>query len=642
MQKTRTRLWSVLLTVAMLLTLLPTTALAEEGDVAQVGDATYATLQNAIEAAGNGDTVTLLKDASGDGVVVPSGSNIIFDFAGHTYNIDGTTVGSAGTETNGFQLLRDSDVEFQNGTLVSAKAEILIQNYSDLTLRDMVLISEKSKAYALSNNFGEVNIVGSTSITAASGGVAFDVYYWPSNGYGDGVSVTVNTTGTITGTIEYGSDSSETGEADIAEKAKLYIKQGTVQGAISTYGLGDTGETGVAISGGTFTSSVKEYVVEGLGYELNNQGEYSYYETLDEALSYAKPGAEITDLTDEGGGEALNVAIVTFDPNNGSRDWSVPVVVGDSVARPADPERAGYRFVGWYLNGYFYDFGAPVTADLTLTALWREIGGSSGSTEPTYVAALEKMTNGSAVVSPKQAQEGDEVTITVTPDAGYVVDEVIVTDAHGDDVRVYEEGNNVYTFTMPDSRVTIEVTFKAKETAPAVPTAPAGWVNPFADVAANAWYYDAVGYANANGLMGGTSATTFAPNGAMNRSMVWTVIARLAGQTISGATWAEDAKAWAVAQGVSDGTNPDGNVTREELVTMLYRYAGSPEMGVPELGLIGGYPDAASVSDWAQNALAWALSTGVIDGRDGKLASGESVTRAEAATILARFHLLTK
>ena len=151
-----------------------------------------------------------------------------------------------------------------------------------------------------------------------------------------------------------------------------------------------------------------------------------------------------------------------------------------------------------------------------------------------------------------------------------------------------------------------------------------------------------MGYANANGLMGGTSATTFAPNGAMNRSMVWTVIARLAGQTISGANWAEDAKAWAVAQGVSDGTNPDGNVTREELVTMLYRYIGSPVMNVPELGLINSYPDAASVSDWAQNALAWALSRGIIDGRDGKLASGESVTRAEAATILARFHLLTK
>ena len=125
----------------------------------------------------------------------------------------------------------------------------------------------------------------------------------------------------------------------------------------------------------------------------------------------------------------------------------------------------------------------------------------------------------------------------------------------------------------------------------------------------------------------------------MNRSMVWTVIARLAGQTITGTTWAEDAKAWAVAQGVSDGTNPDGSVTREELVTMLYRYAGSPAMNVPELALIGSYPDSVSVSDWAQNAFAWALSQGIIDGRDGKLAAGESVTRAEAATILARFHL---
>ena len=128
----------------------------------------------------------------------------------------------------------------------------------------------------------------------------------------------------------------------------------------------------------------------------------------------------------------------------------------------------------------------------------------------------------------------------------------------------------------------------------------------------------------------------------MNRAMVWTVIARLDGQTVAGASWAEDAKAWAVAQGVSDGTNPDGNVTREELVTMLYRYIGSPAMNVPELGLIGNYSDSADMSAWAQNAFAWALSRGIIDGRDGKLASGESVTRAEAATILARFHLLTK
>lgn len=265
---------------------------------------------------------------------------------------------------------------------------------------------------------------------------------------------------------------------------------------------------------------------------------------------------------------------------------------------------------------------------------------------PTWDITVEDSDNGDVEVSPEEAKPTTTITITVTPDKGYAVAEVVVTAENGKEITVTDKGNGKYTFSMPNSDVTIEVTFQPVSGGAAgsdlTITAPTGWVNPFTDVAANAWYYDAVGYANANGLMGGTSATTFAPNGAMNRSMVWTVIARLAGQTISGANWAEDAKAWAVAQGVSDGTNPDGNVTREELVTMLYRYIGSPVMNVPELGLINGYPDAASVSDWAQNAFAWALSRGIIDGRDGKLASGESVTRAEAATILARFHLLTK
>lgn len=142
--------------------------------------------------------------------------------------------------------------------------------------------------------------------------------------------------------------------------------------------------------------------------------------------------------------------------------------------------------------------------------------------------------------------------------------------------------------------------------------------------------------------MGDVGNNAFDPEGSMNRSMVWTVIACLAGQTIGGITWAEDAKAWAVTRGVSDGTDPDGDVTREELVTMLYRYTGSPAMDVPELGFIGNYPDSVDVSDWLQVAFAWAISKGFIDGRDGQLAPGDPVTRAEAATILARIHVLSK
>lgn len=266
-------------------------------------------------------------------------------------------------------------------------------------------------------------------------------------------------------------------------------------------------------------------------------------------------------------------------------------------------------------------------------------------TQPTHGITVESSSYGDVKVWPKEAQMGSTVTITATPDEGYVVDEVIVADMRGNELLLAEKGNGVFTFCMPNGDVTIKVTFRlVSDGSGAGPSltiaAPDGWVNPYTDVPVTAWYYDAVGYATANGLMGGTSATTFAPESTMNRAMVWAVIARLAGQMVTGPTWAEDAKAWAVAQGVSDGADPDGNVTREELVTMLYRYAGSPAVGTSELGLLGRYPDADIVSDWAQNAMAWAVSVGVINGRDGRLAAGVSLTRAEATATLGRIHLM--
>lgn len=287
-----------------------------------------------------------------------------------------------------------------------------------------------------------------------------------------------------------------------------------------------------------------------------------------------------------------------------------------------------------------------VSEDITVSFAVVERPVSSGGTAPVRDITVDSGAHGDVEIWPEEAKQGTTVTITATPDRGYEVAEVIVTAENGKEVTVTDKGNNKYTFVMPNSDVTIEVTFQAvsggSTTGDLTITAPAGWVNPYTDVAANAWYYNAVGYATANSLMGGVGNNAFDPSGTMNRAMVWTVIARLAGQTISGSTWAEDARTWAMAQGVSDGTNPDGAVSREELVTMLYRYAGSPAMNVPELALIGGYPDSANVSAWAQNAFAWAISKGIIEGRDGKLAAGDSVTRAEAATILARFHLLTK
>lgn len=337
---------------------------------------------------------------------------------------------------------------------------------------------------------------------------------------------------------------------------------------------------------------------------------------------------------------------VTF--KNGEEIVIVHVIArGETVTLPAAPTKDNYIFKGWYVDGQKITGETKFTVNTVVNAQWYEIPVSSGGvTLPTHDISVDSGSHGDVEVWPQEAKQGTTVTITATPDKGYEVAEVVVTAENGKEITVTDKGNNKYTFMMPGSDVTIEVTFQpvsgGSTSGGLTITAPAGWVNPYTDVAANAWYYDAVGYATANGLMGGVGSNAFDPSGSMNRAMVWTVIARLAGQSISGSTWAEDARTWAMAQGVSDGTNPDGAVSREELVTMLYRYAGSPAMNVPELALIGNYPDSADVSAWAQNAFAWAISKGIIEGRDGKLAAGEVLTRAEAATILARFHLLTK
>ena len=366
----------------------------------------------------------------------------------------------------------------------------------------------------------------------------------------------------------------------------------------------------------------------------------------DSTASVQVDGGDFTFVIDQYVSGSKDKISVTF--KNGEEIVIVHVISrGGTVTLPAAPTKDNNIFKGWYVDGKKITDKTTFTDNTVVNAQWYEIPVSSGGvTLPTHDISVNSGSHGDVEIWPEEAKQGTTVTITATPDKGYEVADVTVTAENGKEITVTDKGNNKYTFMMPGSDVTIEVTFQpvsgGSTSGDLTITAPAGWVNPYTDVAANAWYYEAVGYATANGLMGGVGSNAFDPSGSMNRAMVWTVIARLAGQSISGSTWAEDARTWAMAQGVSDGTNPDGAVSREELVTMLYRYAGSPAMNVPELALIGNYPDSADVSAWAQNAFAWAISKGIIEGRDGKLAAGEVLTRAEAATILARFHLLTK
>lgn len=248
-----------------LLTALPAgqVAVASGTDVARIGNQTYATLQDAVNAItySTPTTITLLMDAAGNGVKVPSSKNITFDLAGHTYNIDGETVGSAGTETNGFQLLKDSTVTFKNGKITSTKAKILIQNYCNLTLEDVMLDGSNlagTGPYTLSLNNGNVNITGNTSILAKDGGVAFDVCYWPTS-YKDGVHLKVNTTGTISGPIELGLYNTND-SAGAAQTNELIIQNINHEGRIKNeLGDGDYDKGIVTISGGTFAYTPVRY-----------------------------------------------------------------------------------------------------------------------------------------------------------------------------------------------------------------------------------------------------------------------------------------------------------------------------------------------------------------------------------------------
>ena len=158
---------------------------------------------------------------------------------------------------------------------------------------------------------------------------------------------------------------------------------------------------------------------------------------------------------------------------------------------------------------------------------------------------------------------------------------------------------------------------------------------PFTDVSVNAWYYEAVKYVYENGIMNGMDRYSFQPNGTLTRAMVWTMLARLDGvDTEGGNSWYAKAQEWATATGVSDGENPTGEVTREQLVTMLWRYAGSPTYTAD----LSGYVDTADISSWAEQAMCWAVATGVIEGdENAALTPKADTTRAQAAAMLMRF-----
>ena len=265
------RLLSALLALCMVLTMVPAAFAVDDADtgsstqtensVASVtvntGTKYYDTLGGAIDAAETGATVKLLKDVEdGDGVIVSGEGNrtLTIDFNGRSYTVTSDLAGSSGTKSQCFQLLKGSTITMKNGTIKGndENVKMIIQNYCNLTLEDMILDATKGNnniGYVLSNNCGNVVLTGKTNITANENGTAFDAYFWPGGSYTDGVTVTFdeNMTGTITGPIECTDDNT----SNVGEQSHIVIKNGTVNGNIT-----GSSEGSISITGGTVTGNV--------------------------------------------------------------------------------------------------------------------------------------------------------------------------------------------------------------------------------------------------------------------------------------------------------------------------------------------------------------------------------------------------
>lgn len=239
-----------------------------------------------------------------------------------------------------------------------------------------------------------------------------------------------------------------------------------------------------------------------------------------------------------------------------------------------------------------------------------------------YPVVVEPSEHGSVTASSDWAVVGSEVRLTVTPDEGWRLGSLSAVGPDGAQLALRSLGGGKYAFTMPGGKVTVSAVFVRGEGLG------------FTDVAPGAWYYDAVAYVSENGLMNGVDTGIFDPDGSLTRAMVWTILARIEGaDTEGGETWYAKARDWAMETGVSDGTDAMGAITREQLVTMLWRSRGEP---VVDFLLTA--RDADSISSWAYEAMRWAVSEGIIEGdENGFISPAATATRAQAAAIIMRF-----
>lgn len=344
------------------------------------------------------------------------------------------------------------------------------------------------------------------------------------------------------------------------------------------------------------------------------------YKSLQDAANAAKDGGEITVV------------------QNKNLDLTFNTTKSVKVTNKTD-DKITVKF-----NGTNKDVAKNATETFSYTKPSSGSSGGSSSGKTTYKVTTSAVNNGGVNASPSNAEKGATITLTLSPDKGYKLDKLTVTDGSGKTVSTVKKSDTVYTFTMPASAVTVGVSYAKADETPSKTT--------FNDVSANDWFASAVDYVTGKGMMNGTADNTFSPKANTTRGMVVTVLYRLENQpstsaasftdVASGAYYA-NAVAWANANGIVSGYGsgkfgPNDKVTREQLAAILYRYAQYKKYDVSGANSLDGYTDVQSVSSYAVPALQWANAAGVVTGKSGsKLDPKGNATRAEVAAMLMRF-----
>ena len=685
--------------------------LGESNAVAKVGDTYYKTLADAVTVADNA-TVTLLKDVTAN-VTIPADKTITLNLNGNDITVnDGCAIVNKGTLTvtgsgnvttsaNGSAAVANfpNAIATLNGGTYSSSNWYVIKNLGTMTIDGHVTVKKpdgSTDTFSLIDNgwvSNEDTVAGETvaaqadkakltikngafegkSGSASCSVVKNDDYgvleitggtFDSTNNVGTSNATTILNwnVATISGGTFKGSYPISNGSyANTADQGKLTITGGNFSGTSSLFGQAQGGTSGagkvtitdgsfkapqfgafdyaVEISGGSFSQSVeRKYLDRSLNAELKRaSGEtpYSYYTSMNDALAAAKPGDTVTDLNATTGSKVT----LTLKYNDGATaDTTYNVASGTTITLPTPAHRSGYTFNGWYDGSKFYAAGASykVSATATLNASWSYISSGSSSYDPTYsVSTPSKTENGSVTVSPKSASKGSTVTITVKPDSGYVLETLTVTDKNGNELTLKDKGNGKYTFTMPAGKVEVKATFMEDNS----------MLNFFYDVPNGAYFYEAVKWAVKNGITTGVGNDLFAPEQPCTRAQIVTFLWRAAGSPepktassftdVSASAYYAKAVAWAVENGITNGMTettfaPDATCTRGQSVTFLYRALKGTASGSAN------FTDVKSDAFYA-DAISWAVANNVTNGTSNTTFSPNAdCTRAEIVTFLYR------